>query len=181
MKKTKKTISPFKRNLFFGFYFFFFLAIFLAYNYIDKKNTEERDKIYTIYKTDMIENNICHYNYIINDQEKIIEYKGYTNDKEHDYSKDEHYYLLDFYNVKQLIKNSKITLYNLIDDNHGYYTLELNNQEIYKYYEGNNQDLINNIELYINSDYEVYEIKLDLSNYFGYQYNIDMKYEVIYE
>ena len=180
MNKEEKPITPLKKILFFGFYTILFFFLFIFINNLNKIQKEERDKKYIIYKTDLIDNHPYEYNYTITSNEGVITYHGYSTDEAHDYANDPNSNFLEFNNVKQLLKNSKIIDF-VGEEDKAFYNMELNNKDISKIYEGNSEDKVNKIKLHVNSDYELIRVELDLSEYFGYQYQLDLKYEVLYE
>lgn len=156
-----------KYILFFGFYLIFFVVLGIYMNSLRANNPKEETKPneeivekITTYDISNLINNDYTYNIHIIDNEETIDFKGKKSNI--DYANYENKYFLDIYNINQLLKRSK-----LINSENNILTYELSNKEINDLLVTNKADASNKIDVHVNDKKEIYQVNLDLSQYFG--------------
>lgn len=177
-----------KRYSFIIFYFFFFIFLFIFLNTNSVITKENKEELSLPFSTKLLENNNYDFNYIINSNSNELLYKGikinntisliddtgtylfnYKNGK-YICSKDNnilHTELLDIYDIKRIIKNSKlISETKLTNEDKYIYNYEITNKEYSNITNIDNYlDLKNEIIVKTNSKKELESISLDLINY----------------
>lgn len=156
-----------KYILFFGFYLIFFVVLGIYMNSLRANNPKEETKPneeivekITTYDISNLINNDYTYNIHIIDNEETIDFTGKKSNI--DYANYENKYFLDIYNINQLLKRSK-----LINSENNILTYELSNKEINDLLVTNKADASNKIDVHVNDKKEIYQVNLDLSQYFG--------------
>ena len=175
-----------KYILFFGFYliFFIFLAIYIRTVRENKPVNENKEEIVekeiTTYDISKLINNNYEYRFVVLDVDKdgsdnSATFAGTKNNI--DYANFENKYFLDIYNINQLLKRSKY-----IGTENRVLKYELSNSEINDILLTQKKDGVNKIEVYVNENGEVFEIIMDLTNYFEKEnYVIEMIYTEVDE
>lgn len=162
-KRKNRKINTTKIILFFGFYFFFFLFLALFIKVINNKTNNNYNSNTSQYNTSLIENNNYHYKYTFYENDAIVTYDGYKNENNVDLTNHEYNELLDIYNIKKLIKNSKY----MEKSNNYILNYEISTSKIYELLkeEYREIDSKNKIILYLDSNNNINKIELDFTNY----------------
>ncbi len=182
MKKNVKDNNKLKASLFFGFYFFFFLFLVIyirnnniTFNNNDNKNNNdsiEENKVIKKYSIDYLDNDF-EYEFIINDNDEVIKYKGTKNNI--DYEDYEYKYFLNIYNINQIIKNSKF-----LSNENNILNYEISNVTLSELYDKEITDGISKINVYVNDNKNLEKVILDLSTFINKdKYIITLNYKVV--
>lgn len=177
-----------KRYSFFIFYIFFFIFVFSIASLGNNKIVKEPEQSLP-FKTLVIENNNYSFQYTIKTNYNEIPYKGikdkndivvygdegeyhynYLNGKlinANDNNKILHEELFDIYEIKKIIKSSKlISETKLNEDNKYVYNYKITNDKLNQLFNNNVDDnLENEITIKTNSKKELEEIEFNLLNY----------------
>ena len=170
IKKFKEN-KKLKASLFFGFYFFFFLflIIYIRKNNITPNSNQEANKTYDI---NYLMNNDFSYHIIINDNDKEIEYTGTKNNI--DYNDYENKYILDIFNINQIIKNSKY-----IETKENVLSYETSNFLLGALMGKESLEGTSKIDVYVDEKGNLTKIIMDLSTFMNKdKYVITLNYEV---
>ena len=178
MKSTIKKIKDNKKLkalLFFGFYFIFFLVLALSIKNNTKDNLKQLEKekklvtIKSLYDKDFV------YEFIIYDNDTVITFKGSKNSI--DYDGFENKYFLNYININQILKKSKVITKTNESVSYEIDSKVLNELLFKSVSDDTNKDGINRITETFGVD--TYQITMDLKDFMEKdKYIVELKYRV---
>jgi len=177
-KREEKEETPEARRrkaiIFFGFYLIFFIVLFIYIRSFDNQENPKEDSV--LYKTELIENGTYSYAYTITENDNTFTFQGSTKNDNYELSEYKYKQLLDIYNIKKILKNSKYILKEESGTGLINYRYEITSNALANLLNINimNDDSINPIIVYVDKDRNIYKIEMDFSNYMKVSENYDI-------